>query len=782
MKYFLVLSLFWTAIGLAQETNVSAQRLELKTKNQVNSRIEPILRRLCSGNCEIVEVQVDIQPKVSDGQDMGFEGTLDDVRPQEFEVRKISMDIQIDSRITEENKQRLERIIILNLRSFALAAEVNWSQIMIPRIGGNNDSLDALKSNLDSQLRTQINKVINRYCPDQCILEQISVRGEPLTLDQSKALPERRVVKGLTGDMNMRVDQVLIDMTMDEALAEVQREKIAQILRARTRFVTPVEFGINVTPFPETYLSVKERQKMEQEDPYGLEKLRQMLIMFRDLAGTKEIITNTKSELDRSISSETSSESTSSSESSETTASNNTSTAKRLDINSESSVESMSTEEIAIYVACLILLLTLMAIALMKFSRANKAANEMVVASQGPGAHHRGGLSRGGEEEGEFAMGGDTVVREGPDAVVADSSVRLNLKVKAMKEELLKMFMEQPKVAKDTFSRMIREDGIEETAKYVFVFGHIVVFELLSDPTLQRDLYELSEYYHRSDYRFSIKEEYDLLSILKTRVTASEIRVLTQKSSEKFEFLTKLDAGQIYNLIKDEKIQVQSIVLTQLDRKKRTAVFEMYQGQSKVKLLAELSEADAIPKEYLLNVAQALQKKVKASPEYDTENLRSSDILLDLLERSSLQEQKKLMSTLQENNAETARSLKMKLVTVEILPYLKDGHLLEVILGMERESLLMFLAACPDHIRDLLINKAPEELADSWIEDLESIGAVDEGNSRMASMKVTNRIRNLANNGVISLLEINDMIFSQDHGSPEDQDYMPSLDSHVVAA
>ena len=73
--------------------------------------------------------------------------------------------------------------------------------------------------------------------------------------------------------------------------------RFAKVLRARTRFVSPIEFDVNVTPFPETYWTVKEREKLEQDDPYGLEKLRQMLIMFRDLAGTKEIITNSKSNL-----------------------------------------------------------------------------------------------------------------------------------------------------------------------------------------------------------------------------------------------------------------------------------------------------------------------------------------------------------------------------------------------------------------------------------------------------------------------------------------------------
>ena len=78
------------------------------------------------------------------------------------------------------------------------------------------------------------------------------------------------------------------------------------------------------------------------------------------------------------------------------------------------------------------------------------------------------------------------------------------------------MFMEQPKVAKETFSRMIREDGVEFTAKYVNIFGQVVIFELLSDPTLQRDLYELSEFYHRSSFDFSLEEQLELLEKLKT--------------------------------------------------------------------------------------------------------------------------------------------------------------------------------------------------------------------------------------------------------------------------
>ena len=81
---------------------------------------------------------------------------------------------------------------------------------------------------------------------------------------------------------------------------------------------------------------------------------------------------------------------------------------------------------------------------------------------------------------------------------------------------------------------------------------------------------------------------------------------MSSKSNEKYEFLNRMDAGQIYNLIADEKPQVQAIALTQLEQQKRMAVFDMFEGMGKVNLMAELSRADAIPKEYLFNVAQAL--------------------------------------------------------------------------------------------------------------------------------------------------------------------------------
>ena len=359
---------------------------------------------------------------------------------------------------------------------------------------------------------------------------------------------------------------------------------------------------------------------------------------------------------------------------------------------------------------------------------------------------------------------------------------RIQIEIENLKKELMDVFIKNPKVAKETFGRLLKEDGVFETSKFVNIFGHVVVFELLNEPKFRRELDDLSEYYHRSHFDFTDNEIYELLLKLKTRVTASEIRVLSRQSSEQFEFLSKLEPNKIYLLIKDEKIAVQGIVMTQLDKKTRADVFDMYPNDKRASLLTSLSFADAVPKEYLFNIAKTLQKKVESSSEFDTENLSSNDILLDLLEKSPIADQKKMMASLLKKSPDIARVIKSRLVTLDTLTYLKDGHLLEVVIGMERDNLLDFLSATRDDIRDLILYKAPGELVESWIEEIRMRGSVADEQYKASQIMITERIRSMASNGIINILEINEFIFRDVLENVDNTSVDVSSDHDVSAA
>lgn len=779
-----------------------AQEAELTARH----RLEPLLEKYCGNYCTLIDVRPEVEEEVPVTDDIGFESAVGQgVKPNLF-VRRITAEVQIDNRVGSVNQERLGKILQINLRPVAVEPVVQWQVVAMPNIKGELPyipptgdvipegestvpynppaakltpmSEQSLRVQLESRISRAMANVIDRYCPDQCVLERIGIDSQVIDIKGAKTFPNNQVVIDETGQVALRVDNVDIEVSMDENLPQDTREQITAIMRSRTKFVSPVNLNVATVAFPETTAKKRDREKTESEDPYGLEKLRQMLIMFRDLAGTKEIITsnsvnsNSESRVRESVDSRSISSLTNSSNTNTNTENNSSSTSKetarQTDTNSTTAAAGLggfSKEELGIAVAGFILLLMIVAIVLIKVSKTNRDAREMMMIPTMAAPAAAGGMARradSGMDGGEGGFEGEAGMGEGAEGArpAEKSNVNWAVRNRELKDEIIDSFIEHPKIAKDVFARFLKEDGVEATAKYVQIFGQLVIFPLIDDTNFQRELYDLSEFYHNANIRLSFQEEYELLMKLKTRMTASEIRVLTRKDKEKFDFLQKLDPGQIYTLVKDENMQIQSIVLAQLDPKRRRAVFDMYQGDAKIQLMSQLSMSDAIPKEFMANVAKALAKKVAKRPEYDTENIRSSDVLLDLLEKSALAEQRELMATLQKQNPDTARSLLMKLVTVETMAFLKDGHLLELVLGMDRRDLLIFLMGAADHLRDLLLRKAPEELSSSWVEDIESMGAVDEQTFRMVELKILNRIRSLANNGVISLLDLNTIIFA----------------------
>ena len=763
--------LLWTVTFSSDALAQNLSELQLSVGRKVESKIRPILDRYCAKSCELLNIRVGTEDEITDTQNLGFEEEGISRPNSQQVVNKVLVEIQVDDRVSTLSRGKLEKILLNHLRRFGGVAEVRWQIVQHPRIGDNGGTLGNLKSKLKMKVSNALNKVVQKYCPEQCIIEKIDINGSGVTPDEASVLSPSRKVVDLVSQSAMRIDSIEVDVTMDERLDINTRRKISSLMRSHLRFASPLNLNLGVTRFPETYANTLEKSRMAQKDPYGLERLRQMLVMFRELAGTKEIITNTTSSMNSKTSNNISSKSK---------VSDSTELTEKSDNNTMTgSLADLTLQELAIYVAGFLILLALLAVGIIKVSKAKGDASEMVIKTGAEGGKR---AASGAVADNQRADGGNTQVSNDSGKKV---DIGYALKIAELKDELVNIFLSNPKVAKETFSRLLKEDGVEESAKYVHIFGHMIVFELLNDPNFQRDLYELSEFYHSSEFNFDPEEEYELLMFLKTRVTATEIKVLARKSAEKFDFLNRLDAGQIYKLISEEKVQIQSIVLTQLDRKRRNEVFEMYKGKDKIDLMSELTKAEAVPREYLFNVAKAMSKKVASHPEYDTENLRASDILIDLMEKADLSEQRNLMSTLSENNPETARDIMGKLVTIEMMPYLKDGHLLELIMGLERDDLLNFLVGTRDHISRLLLNKAPEELSDSWQEDMDLMNSVEEQNYRKAEMKIVSRIRSLSNNGVISLSEINHMIFDSSTGHDKSfivDDGMPDLSENTYAA
>ena len=784
-KLILIAMLVGLSPCLASAPAAGSVRGEQDIAADARSKVASVLQKFCGEACELINVDVEMSTSATVSDDLGFESISGDAQTQST-VGRVLIDIQVDDRVTTSDQERLGKLVVNSVRSLSAMPTVRWSSVAFPQIGVSAEVEDRLKQNLQQRIQVAVQQTIDSYCSQECVLANVGVDGKLISPDESRGVPERELVRERGGRGTLRIQNVDVDLSIDEKLPETSRTKIYNLIKAKTKFAYPVNINVAVVDFPESSSS------SAQKDPWGLDRLRQTLQIFRDLAGTKEIITNSSQNNTSSNSSNTKEssaidrhESKELRENSSSTSREKNSASEKSSVNSlaekssevsasESSQTSQNTEYM-IYIGAFLILAMIIAAVFMRFASASRDARIMMESM--PGGASRGGSVFGngsgngsgygagygtavGGGEGSSSSAGGAGLQAG---AVSHGTLSLKMKIEFLREEMLRVFVDNPKVARDTFTRMLQEDGIDQTARYVHIFGPMIVFDLMNDPSLQRDLNDLSEFYYKSSFAFTDEQTLELLNGLKTKVTASEIRVMARKRTEQFDFLHNLDAPQIFTLISEEKPHVQSIVLTQLDHNRRRTVFDMYVGDLRVSLMRELCKADAIPKEYLANVAKALHKKVLSRTEFDTEHLRSSDIIIDLLEKSTLVDQRLLMSDLVMTNPEAARAIKLKLVTVEMLPYIRDGHLLEIVMGLERTDLLTFLLGAPDHVRDLLLSKAPAELAQTWLEDLEQATSIEEGRYRMAEMRILGRVRSLANNGAIRLLDINDRIFASEH-------------------
>jgi len=293
------------------------------------------------------------------------------------------------------------------------------------------------------------------------------------------------------------------------------------------------------------------------------------------------------------------------------------------------------------------------------------------------------------------------------------------------------------------------------------IFGEAIVVDMLRDPSLQSDLNELTEFYAKNPIEITDEEKLDLLRRLHNRTVAGKLVVLGNRASNTFDFLIEMDAQQIFELVRNEAMTVKAIVATQCDAQKRNLFFHQLDDSSRLQLMAELSRIDYLPRDYVFNVAQALKRKRRENPKLNTEALPGSEVLVGLLERTPEGTQRSVLASLESTHPESARMIKGKLVSVDTLRYLRDGQLLEVVLSLKHEELLHFLKGAPAEVRAHIFAKAPKDLAAELDEELESIQPVSREGYQAVERKILNRMKVMANEGLINLTETNERMFHE---------------------
>jgi flagellar motor switch protein FliG len=727
--------LFFVALLLMTQFNHEAlgremDRVKQQTSKSIRSLIEPLLDTYCHSQCKLLSVESSVDLHIPDEVSPGFDDVLMSEGPR-LATSHANVRILMDEMLGPVTRKNILDLIQQHTDAFDFHVQLDTRIAKFPQPADHGRKVADLREEVTRNFRDNLERLFDRFCPNQCMLTDLEVTAEPVNLEEAQyGRPGEFIHRG---DVALRISRVGANILMDDSLTLQERTNILEAARLQGNYLNNVEIVGRSFQFPRPSHELLAQNTSGSRGPSSItEDNRQSTIHNQTEATSNQSLSSTTKtqEIFERIE-----------------------RIERVEDGDAIQAELEKFKTFGLIFACsIIALLLFLAAAGLRGSRAPRGPGEPTV--------HRIVQTLTSDPT---SISAPQKPSGGGDSSYTDSDRRTlvarRYEIERYYEELLSIFSEHPKVAKQVFSRVLTEEGIETTAEYLDIFGEGIVLDLLKDPSLQADMAELTEYYAKNIFELNEGEKLDLLKALHNRTVSAKMVIMGNRSTALFDFLAEMDSLQTIELVRNESLTVKAIILTQCDAQKRTSIYSKLDEETRLSLLTELSRIDHLPRDYIYNVASALKRKRQENPRLNTEALPGSDVLVTLLERTDHIVQQTVIKNLELSNPESARSVMNKLVSLDTLHYLKDNQLLEVVLSLKHDELLQFLKGGPPEIKATIFAKAPKDLVEELEEELVHIPGFTRESYLSSERKILHRIKTLAQDGQINLIETNERMF-----------------------
>ncbi len=747
-------------MGSNAHSRVNPVDLTQKTaEQQIRHLLEPLLDKYCHDECKLMNVNVTVDIAKVDSIAPGFDDTdarrNTDIAPSSAQVKLLMND-----KIGPVSRRKLLDLVQQYLDTLDYPIHVDTQIAHFPMPQGSEGKIAEMRERISKQFQNSTDELLHQFCPQSCILADYNLQTEVVNGEEAQYGSPGEFIQD--GDTAIRIKNMSATVLMDQSLSPEEQSNILQMVKLKTGTFKNVDITGRSMKFPRPMIAGTGR-------------------MNRSLASDGTPIDSESKESKSQHDSKSSNDSTSLNDSKITQElkTNASQVTKNSNDNKETSVKEEKYNRVEkiervengdavqaelakfkvfgiIFSASVLALLIFIALSTYGNRSLGLQHKPMSAASEGIGTASSNENRKSSPSENS-------------------SLLSTRYEIERIFDELTSVFAQQPKVAKQVFTRVLTEEGVEFTAECIHLFGEGIVIDMLRDPSLQTDIAELMDYYAKNPIDLKEDQKLELLRKLHARTVTGKLTVLGSRSSNLFDFLAEMDGLQILELVRSESLTVKAIILTQCDSQKRSIVYSQMDADTRMRILPELSRIDYLPKDFIFNVANALKRKKRDNPKLNTEALPGSEVLVSLLERTSQSMQKVVIKNLENTSTDSARTVKSKLVSVETLKYLRDGQLLEVILSLKHDELIQFLKGTSPEIRSIVFMKSPKDLAVELEEELEHVKLQSREAYLAVERKILNRIKIMANEGQINLVETNERMFN---GSSIDEAYSDSIPSN----
>ena len=234
----------------------------------------------------------------------------------------------------------------------------------------------------------------------------------------------------------------------------------------------------------------------------------------------------------------------------------------------------------------------------------------------------------------------------------------------------------------------------------------------------------------------------DLLALVKRAQEASHGNLA---------MLQKVDPQQLGKFLDGEHPQTVALVLAHLDPKRASQVLDSLGNEHRVEAIRRLAAMRQFSPEMAQKVALILHKRLENVGDTSRKAYSGFKAVADLLNRQDAEQAKKILEHIEENDPDTALSIRNLMFTFEDLVTIPSASMREIISLVDKRQLALALRGSRDDLRAHVFRAMSSRAVEMLKEDMEVLGPVRTREVAGAQQEILTLARRLESEGKVIL-------------------------------
>ena len=229
------------------------------------------------------------------------------------------------------------------------------------------------------------------------------------------------------------------------------------------------------------------------------------------------------------------------------------------------------------------------------------------------------------------------------------------------------------------------------------------------------------------------------------RVTSTRAPVGAMQS------IADMDPRHIFNLLRDEKVQAITFIISHLSPEKAAQVLNLLRPEQRDQVIERLATLAPTPVEVGEKVVDVLNAKLGIKQTRALTQTGGITSVADLLNAMDKNVSRTLLTQIEEHNPELSQAIRKKMFTFEDLLSLDPPYIQRIMREIDMRDLTMALKKASEPLKRLLLSNISRRAAASVQEEMAFLGSVKARDIEAAQFRIIDAVRKLEAEGEIEI-------------------------------